>query len=94
MTRLARQAAVSQGPKRESRAELLWDPESRGGWTETKELGVAYGLDVTKVMFSSGNGTEKRRMGAMAAAGETVVDLFAGIGYYTLQLLRHAGVAR
>ena len=94
VTRLARQAAVSQGPKRESRAELLWDPESRGGWTETKELGVAYGLDVTKVMFSSGNGTEKRRMGAMAAAGETVVDLFAGIGYYTLQLLRHAGVAR
>ena len=94
VTRLARQAEVSQGPKRESRAELLWDPESRGGWTETKELGVAYGLDVTKVMFSSGNGTEKRRMGAMAAAGETVVDLFAGIGYYTLQLLRHAGVAR
>jgi len=94
VTRLARQAEVSQGPKRESRAELLWDPESRGGWTETKELGVAYGLDVTKVMFSSGNGTEKRRMGSMAAAGETVVDLFAGIGYYTLQLLRHAGVAR
>ena len=94
VTRLARQAEVSQGPKRESRAELLWDPERQGGWTETKELGVVYGLDVTKVMFSSGNGTEKRRMGAMAAAGETVVDLFAGIGYYTLQLLRHAGVAK
>ena len=94
VTRLARQAEVSQGPKRESRAELLWDPERVGGWTETKELGVWYGLDVTKVMFSSGNGTEKRRMGAMAAAGETVVDLFAGIGYYTLQMLRHAGVAK
>ena len=45
-------------------------------------------------MFSSGNGTEKARMGSVAAAGETVVDLFAGIGYYTLQLLHHAGVAK
>ena len=48
----------------------------------------------TAVMFSSGNGTEKARMGSVAAAGETVVDLFAGIGYYTLQLLHHAGVAK
>ena len=47
-----------------------------------------------RVMFSSGNGTEKARMAGMAAAGETVVDLFAGIGYYTLQLLHHAGVAK
>ena len=94
MTRLARQAEVSKGPKRESRAEMLWDPEGRGGWTETRELGVWYGLDVTEVMFSSGNGTEKARMGALAAAGETVVDLFAGIGYYTLQLLVNAGVGR
>ena len=94
VTRLARQAEVSRGPKRESRAEMLWDPENRGGWVETRELGVTYGLDVTRVMFSSGNGTEKARMAGMAAAGETVVDLFAGIGYYTLQLLHHAGVAK
>ena len=94
VARLARQAEVSQGPKRESRAVMLWDPGNVGGWVETKELGVTYGLDVTKVMFSSGNGTEKARMGRVHAAGETVVDLFAGIGYYTLQLLRHAGVAK
>ena len=43
---------------------------------------------------AAGNGTEKARMGRVSAAGETVVDLFAGIGYYTLQLLRHAGVAK
>ena len=94
VTRLARQAEVSQGPKRESRAIMLWDPERRGGWVETLERGVTYGLDVTKVMFSSGNGTEKARMGDLPAAGETVVDLFAGIGYYTLQLLCHASVAK
>ena len=92
-SRVARQAPVSQGPKRESRAVMLY-PEGADGWVETKELGVTYGLDVTKVMFSSGNGTEKNRMGAVGANGETVVDLFAGIGYYTLQLLKNAGAAK
>ena len=48
-------------------------------------------LDVTRCMFSSGNGTEKARMGRLACCKETVVDLFAGIGYYTLPLLVHAG---
>ena len=92
-SRIARQAPVSQGPKRESRAVMLY-PEGADGWVETKELGVTYGLDVTKVMFSSGNGTEKNRMGSVQAQGEIVVDLFAGIGYYTLQLLKHAGAAK
>ena len=93
VSRIARQAPVSQGPKRESRAAMLY-PRGADGWVETKELGVTYGLDVTKVMFSSGNGTEKNRMGALQARGETVVDLFAGIGYYTLQLLKHADVKK
>jgi hypothetical protein len=67
-----------------------------GGWTAVREGGVTYALDVTRLMFSSGNVTEKARMGRGlrgAAAGEVVVDLFAGLGYYTLQLLAHAGVA-
>lgn len=33
-------------------------------------------------------------MGSMAAEGETVVDLFTGIGYYTLPLLVNARVAK
>ena len=32
-------------------------------------------------------------MGALRCAGETVVDLYAGIGYFTLPLLVHAGVS-
>ena len=48
-------------------------------------------MDVTKCMFSSGNTTERQRIGRMHCAGETVVDLYAGIGYYTLPFLCKAG---
>jgi tRNA G37 N-methylase Trm5 len=62
------------------------------GWVEHKENGILYCLDITRCMFSSGNVTEKARMGRLQCARETVVDLFAGIGYYTLPLLVHAGM--
>ena len=88
VSRIFRQDAVSQGPKRESRAVSLYG--NNDGWVEHKELGVAYGFDCSKVMFSSGNGTEKKRMGFdICARNETIVDLYAGIGYYTLQLLKN-----
>ena len=38
-------------------------------------------------MFSAGNVNERRRMGEVGRVGETVVDLFSGIGYYTLPML-------
>lgn len=58
--------------------------EGVDGWVEMKEFGVMYGLDVMKVMFSSGNGMEKNCMGVVGVNGEIVVDLFVGIGYYIL----------
>jgi tRNA G37 N-methylase Trm5 len=47
---------------------------------------------VTKVMFSSGNVSEKARIARLDAGGEVVLDLFAGVGYWTLPLLVHAGM--
>jgi tRNA G37 N-methylase Trm5 len=44
-------------------------------------------------MFSPGNVSEKARVARLPAAGETVVDLYAGIGYWTLPLLLHARAA-
>ena len=38
-------------------------------------------------MFSAGNVNERRRMGEVGRNGENVVDLFSGIGYYTLPML-------
>ena len=42
-------------------------------------------------MFSSGNVSEKARIARLDASGEVVLDLFAGVGYWTLPLLVHAG---
>jgi tRNA G37 N-methylase Trm5 len=51
-------------------------------------------FDVTKSMFASGNGTERMRVARFPAAGETIVDLYAGIGYFTLPYLIHARAAK
>ncbi|KAG9272742.1 hypothetical protein AMEX_G13763 [Astyanax mexicanus] len=54
---------------------------------------IRYEFDVTRCMFSFGNITEKLRISSFSCAGETVVDLYAGIGYFTLPYLVHAGAA-
>lgn len=58
------------------------------------ENGIRYRLDASRIMFSSGNVHERRRAAAIPARGETVVDMFAGIGYFTLPLAVHAGAAK
>ncbi|MDP6011136.1 MAG: class I SAM-dependent methyltransferase family protein [Candidatus Poseidoniaceae archaeon] len=88
--RVARQAEIESGPKRRSQVEMLL---GNYGWVNHLENGVRYLFDVTKVMFSSGNITERRRMGNTDSAGDIVVDMFAGIGYYSIPLLVNAGVS-
>ena len=58
------------------------------------ENGIRYGFDVTKVMFASGNTDERMRMRKLDCSGETVVDMFAGIGYFTLPLAKYSGARR
>ena len=60
------------------------------GWVEHKENGITYVLDVTRSMFASGNTTERTRVGTFDCRGEVVVDLYAGVGYFTLPYLVHA----
>ena len=86
------QQPVHRGIERASAARVLFDPLRKGGRVVHRENGIAYAIDVTRAMFSSGNLTEKARMAEVAGEGETVLDLFAGIGYFSLPLLVHARV--
>ncbi|XP_032993803.1 tRNA wybutosine-synthesizing protein 2 homolog isoform X2 [Lacerta agilis] len=65
----------------------------KDGWVEHVENGIRYMFDVTQCMLSPGNITEKLRIASLKCAGEVLVDLYAGIGYFTLPYLIHAGAA-
>lgn len=69
---------------RDSTLELL---VGDNGWVTHYENGISYSLDATKCMFSSGNRSEKLRMGQLDCRDEVVVDLFSGIGYFVLPFL-------
>eukprot|EP01138_Halocafeteria_seosinensis_P007657 gb/GECG01007825.1/.p1 GENE.gb/GECG01007825.1/~~gb/GECG01007825.1/.p1 ORF type:complete len:1688 (+),score=172.13 gb/GECG01007825.1/:1-5064(+) len=87
---VTRRSEIAQSCTRDSRVELLFGDDP---WVTIKENGILYTLDITKVMFSTGNDTEKARVASFPAEGETVVDLYAGIGYFTIPYLIHAKVA-
>ena len=78
------------GSERRPDVELLLGGD---GWVTHKEHRIEYSFDVTKSMFSAGNLSERGRLGELDCSGETILDLYAGIGYYTLPLLVRAGAA-
>jgi tRNA wybutosine-synthesizing protein 2 len=54
-----------------------------------KENGIFYKIDLSKVMFSSGNIAERIRMANVSSPDEVVIDMFSGIGYFTLPLAKY-----
>ena len=75
-----------EGQFRQPKRELLL-----GSGTETihKEHGCFFKQDVTKVMYSKGNLEERKRMSKLGK-GEIVVDMFAGIGYFSIPMAVHS----
>jgi len=74
------------GEFREQSIQIIY-----GNKTETVhvENGIRYMLDVSRIMFSSGNVNERIRM-SRVGMGEIVVDMFSGIGYFTLPVAKNA----
>ncbi|CAJ1966223.1 unnamed protein product [Cylindrotheca closterium] len=95
--RIARRGKVDPESKiRESGHRLIW-PNSQGipdetgpgapGWIRVTEQGIGQSFDMCRVMFSRGNISEKIRFGKLVQPGERLLDMYAGIGYYTLPAL-------
>jgi tRNA wybutosine-synthesizing protein 2 len=55
---------------------------------EIQEHGVRYRFDASQILFSRGNKEERARAGSLVQPEEQVVDLFAGIGYFTIPAAR------
>jgi tRNA wybutosine-synthesizing protein 2 len=76
-----------QGDLREPNVQLLYGSETE---TTHKENGILFRLDCARLMFSSGNVDERIRMASIPKEGEVVVDMFAGIGFFSLPMAVHS----
>lgn len=72
------------GEFRVPRTVRVWGSEDTR--TVHREHGIEYALDPARVMWSPGNLEERRRVATWDARGETVVDFFAGVGYFTIPI--------
>lgn len=61
---------------------------------EHREHGVIYKFDFTKIMFSQGNLSERKFLATLVNKEETIVDMFAGIGYFSLPIAKHSQAER
>ena len=57
--------------------------------TLNKEYGCKFLLDVSDIMWSQGNKNEKMRLVKLVRPKETIVDMFAGIGYFSIILAKY-----
>jgi tRNA wybutosine-synthesizing protein 2 len=73
-----------KGLFREPYIEIIYGSDN----TETihKENRIRFKLDPQKIMFSSCNMDERIHMASVSNENETVVDLFAGIGYFSIPI--------
>jgi len=77
-----------RGSVREPAVKLIaGSPETE---TIHRENMCLFKLDAAKLMFSLGNFYERTRMTRVVKQGETVVDMFAGVGQFTIPISVHS----
>lgn len=75
------------GDLRKPRIKILYGSETE---TIHKEYGCLFKLDISKVMWSMGNIEERKRMAHISNPKEVVVDMFAGIGYFSIPMAKYS----
>lgn len=91
----AKTVAVGEGIEgrfREPKLRIVaGDPNTETLHTEN---GCRFRLDPARVMFSPGNMHERGRLVDMVAPGEVIVDMFAGVGQFSIPIAVHAKPGR
>lgn len=76
-----------EGKVRKPEIKILYGSETE---TIHKENNCLFKLDISKVMWSKGNTYERMRIAKLVNKDETVVDMFAGIGYFSIPIAVHS----
>jgi tRNA (guanine37-N1)-methyltransferase len=85
-TVLAKSGAV-EGVYRIRNFEVIAGPDKTA--TVHREYGCMYNVDVAKAYFSPRLSSEHNRIASQVKAGETVVDLFAGVGPFAIPIAKN-----
>jgi tRNA (guanine37-N1)-methyltransferase len=72
---------------------LEWLAGKRKTETCYRESGCVFRLDVSKVYFSPRLSHERARVAKLVETGEVVVNMFAGVGTFSIVIAKHSGAA-
>lgn len=73
--------------------ELEYIAGERRKWTLYKEYGIRIKVDVEKVYFSPRLSTERKRIMDLVREGETIVNMFAGVGPYSILIAKYKNIS-
>jgi len=73
-----------EGVERRPRLELIAGEPIRE--ITHREYGCTFRLDIVRLMFCLGNSFERLRLAGLVSDGEIVVDMFAGVGQFTIPI--------
>jgi tRNA (guanine37-N1)-methyltransferase len=73
---------------------LQWLAGRRGTETSYRESGCTFRLDVSKVYFSPRLSHERMRIATLVRAGEVLVNMFAGIGTFSVVIAKNSAATR
>jgi len=74
--------------------ELKWIAGEKITETVHKEHGCAFKVDIKKCYFSPRLSYERMRITRQVGSGETVVNMFAGVGCYSVLIAKHSDATK
>ncbi len=88
ITRVFKKTGKTEG--RERIPSLAWVAGKKDTLVKHKENGCSFAVDIKGVFFTPRLGSERKRVVAMVKPGETVLDMFCGVGPYTIPVAKKA----